>query len=615
MKRPNTFHSVVLEEILGQHNLSSSKDAEMFQRRLIEEGDSFATITLPTFGSAVEAGLEQGFLLRSMFPGFKSRGRSGPLPAFLQGLVRKVFDDNGILRVDADEDAIFGIRQVCYWCKKPKAPCSDRRLRAALRQFIRTEEELSLLVLPKDEILDSVSGILFGGDIFHDVSSDVLTCRHGPGATAERLSVNGRKAITTWSERLNDVLPVEDHAILNHGWHDSLSGVHLQSLTEEQPVRVVFVPKTMKTPRVIAIEPSHVQYAQQSVMDYLVARLETHRLTRQAVHFTDQTVNKRGAKHASLNKRFATLDLSEASDRVSLALVERVFARSPILPYLLGTRTMHATLDNGKTSFFLRKFASMGSANCFPVEAMAFYALIQRALHVHYSVPVTSRSIERFSRLIDVYGDDLIVPTETRGIVTQTLEDFGLLVNKKKSFSAGFFRESCGGDYFKGYDVTPVYLRYTPPVCRDQMDATVAESLVETSNLLYKRGLWRTAQAIRDYVERMLGTEIPKTNIEGEGLTFYSYRYITHCRYDRNRSTYVQKRHVFKPVRRKDEVCESATLFEALRPASDRSRRTRSRSLFPTGGFPQNATSTVKRGVFKMKHRWVPATIGRAGEV
>lgn len=612
MKRPTTFHSVVIEEILLQHKLSSSEDVATYTRRLSKEGDSFATITLPQFGAAFELGLERGFLTRSDFPGFRSRGRRGPLPGFLQGLVRKVFTDDGILRIDACPESIADIRQICYWLKKPKANCSPQRLKSALKQFVRTEEELSRLHFARDRDLERISGILFGSGIFADVSNDVLVCRHGPGATAEKLTVNGRKSITRWSERLNDVMPLEDHAILNYGDYGQLDSVHLHPILDESPVRVVFVPKTMKTPRVIAIEPSHVQYAQQAVMDYLVVKLESHPLTCEAVHFTDQSVNKLGAKDASLNRVRATLDLSEASDRVSLALVELVFRNSPILPYLLGTRSIHASLDNMKSSFILKKFASMGSATCFPVEAMVFYALIQRALHEYYRVPITSRSIKRFSAQIDVYGDDLIVPNETRGIVTKTLEAFGLLVNVKKSFSVGHFRESCGGDYFKGVDVTPVYLRHVPPSIRSPLDATVLASLVETSNLLYKRGLWTTAQAIRDYVVAWTGTEIPRTYIPGEGLTFFSYRHMTRCRYDSKSHLYVQKRLVMVPVRVPDETSDAFLLLEALRPSSHRSGMSKGpKPLFPPIRPAIDRNSSVKRGVFKLKRRWIPATIGR----
>lgn len=612
MKRPTTFHSVVIEEILLQHKLSSNKDVDTFNRRLIKEGDSFATITLPSFGSAIEAGLERGFLTRDSFPGFKSRGSRGPLPAFLQGLVRKVFDIDGTLRSDADPDAIFGIRQICYWQKKPRADCSPRRLRAALTQFLSTEAELSRLVLPSGDSLEKIGGYIYGGDIFRDISSDILVCRHGPGATAERLKVNQRKKVDTWSERLDAVLPQADHTILNYGWYEGLSSSTLLSDGDEPPVRVVFVPKTMKTPRVIAIEPSHVQFAQQSVMNYLTERLENHPSTKHSVHFTDQSVNKQCAERASVDRRRATLDLSEASDRVSLALVRRVFARSPILPFLLGTRSTHATLDDGKTSVELLKFASMGSATCFPVEAMVFYALIQLALHDYYQVPISPRSVRRFSRQIDVYGDDLIVPNETRGIVTATLEAHGLKVNVRKSFSNGFFRESCGGDYYKGYDVTPVYLRHIPPSARDPIDVEILASLCATSDLLYKRGLWTTSQEIRTYIEAWSKARIPRTYIAGEGLTFYSYRHMTDCRYDNQNCTYVQKRLVFHPLKRRDEVADDYMLLEALRPPSRRRVQRRDAYFsFPSARLASDGSFSVKRGVFKLKHRWIPATLGR----
>jgi len=58
-----------------------------------------------------------------------------------------------------------------------------------------------------------------------------------------------------------------------------------------------------------------------------------------------------------------------------------------------------------------------------------------------------------------VYGDDVIVPTAYAGSAIDLLESFGLKVNRDKSCTQGFFRESCGVDAFKGVDVTPVRLR------------------------------------------------------------------------------------------------------------------------------------------------------------
>jgi hypothetical protein len=58
-----------------------------------------------------------------------------------------------------------------------------------------------------------------------------------------------------------------------------------------------------------------------------------------------------------------------------------------------------------------------------------------------------------------VYGDDVIVPTAFAADAITVLEMFGLLVNKSKSCTKGFFRESCGVDAYKGINVTPVKLK------------------------------------------------------------------------------------------------------------------------------------------------------------
>jgi hypothetical protein len=58
-----------------------------------------------------------------------------------------------------------------------------------------------------------------------------------------------------------------------------------------------------------------------------------------------------------------------------------------------------------------------------------------------------------------VYGDDVIVPTAYAADAIEQLESFGLKVNRDKSCTNGFFRESCGMDAYKGVDVTPLKLK------------------------------------------------------------------------------------------------------------------------------------------------------------
>jgi hypothetical protein len=379
--------------------------------------------------------------------------------------------------------------------------------------------------------------------------------------------------------------------------------VSILSEEEELPVRVVLVPKTVKTPRVIAIEPSHVQYMQQGLMLYLTEKVEHYRLTSNSIRFLDQTVNKQGARRASLNRMSATLDLSDASDRVHNELVKNVFKNSPVLDYLQSCRSSHAVLPDNKTPIKLLKFASMGSATCFPVEAMVFYTLIQVSLHYYHGITPTFASINRFSRMIDVYGDDIIVPVYSRRIVQTALEAFGLRVNKGKSFSKGFFRESCGGDYYRGYDVTPVYLRHQ---CPDELHHSMAEqimSLTETSNLLYKRGLWKTSQYLRDQLENVMKGKIPRSRYEGAGLSFFSYIYTTSCRWSESIQAFSQKRFIFQPKRKKDPSTEAGTLMRVHLDMVHNPNRVVS--------SPTDYTSSVKRGSFRVQRRWVPATIGR----
>jgi hypothetical protein len=58
-----------------------------------------------------------------------------------------------------------------------------------------------------------------------------------------------------------------------------------------------------------------------------------------------------------------------------------------------------------------------------------------------------------------VYGDDIIVPSLFYEEAVNGLQRIGLIVNLSKSFADGPFRESCGGEYYNGIDVTPVRVR------------------------------------------------------------------------------------------------------------------------------------------------------------
>ena len=617
MKRPTMLLCVLIEEILSQHSLPANKDVETVQRRVENEGESFMTLTLPELGAALEAALESGFLTRQMCPSFGHNKRE-TLPRFLGGLFRKIFSEDGRLREDADPDAIFGVRQICYWHKKPKATCDDRRVKAAIDRYLSVEEDLRkytdlCINLKYDTLFRRVSDIIWE-EVFSTFDPDDLICFHGPGATAERFMNNERETIKSWPIRSEEYFPSALHAIPNFSHWKELENIQFMTEDQEPPVRVITVPKTMKTPRIIAVEPSHMQYMQQGMMRYFVQNLERCILTRKSVRFTEQTVNQQNARRASIFRDYATLDLSDASDRVHNELVKSVFFGHEVGTYLQACRSLRAAVPNVKTPISLLKFASMGSALCFPVEAMVFYTLIQYSFHKHYDIRPSVDTIKNFSDRIDVYGDDIIVPTNIAGIVTETLETFGLKVNRNKSFINGFFRESCGGDFYRGTDVTPVYLRHQIPIDFGyHCEPTVLESLAKTSDWLYLKGLWKTCQLLRDWVQQLARTRIPRTRYAGSGIAFLSRLFCTGLRWDNTHQGYAQKRIVLIPTKRNDSCTFLGALNKALRgkvtDEIDSLERVNTTHLSQQLDFD----SSVKRGVFKAKRRWIPASIG--GEV
>lgn len=549
----------LLRQLGRDLDLSVERDIEVIRYRCEHEGFSFLTITLPLLSDALERGLEDGRLaVPSQF------GRNGSLPRLLGGFFKRVFARTGEPLDVIDPDCVFAIRQIARFFKKLKMACSEERELEATLHYIEVEKELGRLtpsIRREDNVLDKVAGVIWS-QVFPEIDPLEIVCQHGPGVTADRLGANQRFQLSQWYDRFEHTFPSDLHAFPNYGWASEASGIGKSDVLQlkylgvrdEPGVRVVFVPKTQKTPRVIAIEPSCMQYVQQGLMHYIVPRLESHRLTKHSVRFADQSVNQRLAHRSSIDRSLATLDLKDASDRVHLELVRRIFRTSGILEYLEDARSLHAVLPNG-VNCILNKYASMGSALCFPVEAMVFYTLIQAAMHDQDGKCPTSSSIYSYSKLIDIYGDDIIVPVDYTDVVVRKLEAYGLKVNISKSFRSSLFRESCGGDFYNGYSVKPVYARMEPPDDVRSWTPQHVTSWVSTANQLYELGMWKMAQKVRDMVEEVVGEPIQLSSLNrGSGLYFKSAFRTTGLRYNSSICGYEQRRIVYQPTKKKDDI-------------------------------------------------------------
>jgi hypothetical protein len=213
--------------------------------------------------------------------------------------------------------------------------------------------------------------MLVFGDAFAEVDRQIadyeIVPTHGPGATADRLVGNQKWTFPTWPERLERIFPFREYA-----QHSLLaerdSPLRLLPMDEEYPTRVILVPKTQVTPRIIAAEPTAMQYAQQSLKRALVGAIESHEMASSFVGFELQWPNQAMAHCASDDGALATLDLSEASDRVPNWLVEAILEPWPLFNEAVqACRSTQAKLPDGRVIPLL-KFASMGSALTFPVH-------------------------------------------------------------------------------------------------------------------------------------------------------------------------------------------------------------------------------------------------------
>nr|QDH87183.1 MAG: RNA-dependent RNA polymerase [Leviviridae sp.] len=501
---------VVLFDLGTRCATSTANDYKTVVRRVEHEGLSFLTIGLANFGKDFEKSLDRGYVAPSSFVGF--RRRRG-LPLFLRGFLERVFSPGtGRLLPDPDIHAIFAIRQFTLMWSKINLECTPRRTRQAMVQYLQCEQDLRQndlrLKSSEPDRLDDFArvGRRLWVDFFSAIDSRVynegVVPKHGPGATADKLRGNAKYEQLTWTRRLDGVFPHWEQIIPSESFLERTDRVKILEPGEEIPVRVISVPKSLKTPRIIAIEPTCMQYMQQGVLSLMVEEMSRSDNTRHFVMFESQEPNQWLAREGSMNGNLATLDLSEASDRVSNQHVRLLVKNHRALREAVdATRSRKADVL-GKT-IRLAKFASMGSALCFPFEALVFATIVFVGIERELNRQLTQKDIESFYGRVRVYGDDIIVPVEYVESVVRELEAFGLRVNTDKSFWTGKFRESCGKDYYDGYDVSIAKVRNLLPENRRHVEEIA--SVVSLRNQLY----WLNMDISVAFLDGWIGRIIP----------------------------------------------------------------------------------------------------------
>jgi len=553
-----TLWVTCLSEAGDQCGVRTQRDLAYAKSRIQTEGLSFLTITLPAFEKDLLAAVQSGQVTSNLFVGFRRRGG---LPAFLSGFLRLLFDSTGKLRQDGPAFVLRAIRQVLLLIYKIELETTERRRKKAAQGYLDIDAGIESTG-PMEEFRREVRAHLDGylAEVESRLYRGEWQTRHSSGKLATRESYNSRFGFLGWTERLQSVLPYWEDMSLSFR-QQAEADVTILPRSEEPPVKVAFVPKTMKTPRVIAMEPVWMQFVQQGLLGLFTDTLRgsQHRALYEGFWWKDQEPNRRLAREGSVTGKLVTLDLSEASDRVSLSLVETLLGDHKFLRNaVLAARSERSVLPDGR-SITLKKFASMGSALCFPIESMVFYTICQ----------VAARRLGLASTTIRVFGDDIIVESEVAQTVIGLLEAFGLKVNTNKSFTTGPFRESCGADWYKGENVGVVKLRHPLPEKRHQHE--LVRSGVALHNLLYEAGWFETAECVRVLMKDSI-TRYLYTSPGSAATAFWSWSEIPT---QRSHPSYQRKEHlsyIFRDVAPVDPADGEAALRKFSIPHPDRMR-------------------------------------------
>jgi hypothetical protein len=539
------LYGAILRDVAVVYPTSASewkRDMSRLRLALEDQGLPFFTIDLPASGKHFDKCLSARLYTRSGLANHKPAHPRTPIPGLFQGLMFRVFQEDGTIRSDVDHTAVFFLRQLYYAVKKLRLECPPAAVYSTVRDFFDIENHIrkpdlnwsdDTLVFPsKYEDLsfsdfvpraDTAQLDLFprqGGGCdpkilellqrvcdrvvssFGPLSLASMRPKHGPGVVADLKKGVSKYSFPTWPAKLEAIFPIDEFGFANlNAFEEDLQkeGLHYDKRRHEAPSRLITVPKTQKGPRLIAAEPTSHQWIQQAIWRELDGRIQSS-LLGLCISIADQEKSRNDALAASQTGQRATIDLSSASDRLSCSVIERVFrSHRDLLTALHACRTRWLVnrIDQQLPPYIvLRKYAPMGSSLTFPVQSIVYaFAAITAVIYVR-KWGLGRSTMESAARLVRVYGDDIIVPVDVCGVLIQLLTELGLKVNQTKTFTEGNFRESCGMDAYEGVDVTPAYVL---EVCDETRPLSVV-STVASRNNFFKKGLLETASWLQSTV-------------------------------------------------------------------------------------------------------------------
>jgi hypothetical protein len=286
-------------------------------------------------------------------------------------------------------------------------------------------------------------------------------CRHSTGST---LGVSFSD--TSWEQKFRfpitgtaRVKPLVDRYLsYDKQLCDAIEDLNGQNLTGPRykivsGSRASTVEKNSSIRRMIAVEPTWNMFFQQGLMVLMYKRMKAVGLDVERL----PDLHRQLAHRSSITGNDATIDWSSASDCVSIGLL-RWQLPPKWFDWVDLVRCPVMSLDGDTIE--LNMFSTMGNAVTFPLETLVFWtfghAVLMTLKQETYSLYPEWADLKSVS----VFGDDCIVPTFMAETYIAVMESVGFICNREKShIEATRFRESCGGDYYAGYNVRPYCVR------------------------------------------------------------------------------------------------------------------------------------------------------------
>lgn len=332
---------------------------------------------------------------------------------------------------------------------------SDSELEAkALQGFFDTQSRIASISFDKLSAFSQL--VLRGAAIYisdllgvYDDEEHRSLCRFGKKASVGvparaaceaarwELPISGSPEQIAWfDEEMSQIQCVQEYWAAQKGSDPKRSTYQVTS-----SLKLALVPKSFKSLRAIVPNTTIGSY-----MSYGLGEMLRKRLKRKGYDIrTLQQRHRYLAGLASEHNMLVTADLSSASDSISVALVEKLFP--PDWFEILNRSRIGTVTLPGNLSVETETFCTMGIGYTFPLQTIVFLALLKSIEAILFN------RLDR--RTISVYGDDMIYASRMHRAVVHVFKQIGFVINLDKTYHDGHFRESCGGDYYRGVDVRP----------------------------------------------------------------------------------------------------------------------------------------------------------------